>query len=468
MKILYILTALGVISLLAELFKFKKLLLPIVLLGLLGAIAAGIKDWNSNIHYYNNMLTFDNYALLFSMVLCSIAFLWFLMASDGMLANESTRTDYYALTLFALCGAVVMASYSNMVMLFLGIEILSIPIYVLAGSRKNDLASNESALKYFLMGAFATCFLLFGIALIYGATGTFDISTLGTYLDSPSALQSWRGPGGITLLSAGILMMLIGMCFKVAAVPFHFWTPDVYEGAPTQVTAYMATIVKTAAFAAFLRLFMTCFTSFESLWSDVVWVIAAVSILLGNLTAIYQSNVKRMLAYSSIAHAGYMLLGILSGGKLAAGGVLYYAAAYSVATIAAFTILSAIEKNGSALTFDSFKGFAKNNKLAAFAMSVAMLSLAGIPPLAGFFGKYFLFSAALENGYVWLVLIAALGSLIGVYYYLKIIITMYADNNTEENAVAINLTTAQQVALALCVLLSFILGFFPDLIIRLI
>ena len=468
MKTLYILTALGVIAMLAELFKFKKLLLPVMLLGLLGAVAAAVKDWNTDIHYYSNMLNFNNYALVFSIALCVIAFLWILSNQD-LLGEGPHQTDFYALSLFSLCGAVIMVSYSNMVMLFLGIEILSIPIYVLAGSKKNDLASNESALKYFLMGAFATCFLLFGIALIYGATGTFDLSTLTTYLTSPESISSWR-PGADVLLNAGILMMLIGLCFKVAAVPFHFWTPDVYEGAPSPVTAFMSTIVKTAAFAAFLRLFMTCFIGYSALWTNVIWILAALSILLGNVTAVYQSNVKRMLAYSSISHAGYMLLAVLTSGSMSAGAVLYYSAAYSVATIAAFTVLSIIEKNGGQIIFDSFNGLAKKNKLLAFSMTIAMLSLAGIPPLAGFFGKYYLFASALKGGYVWLVLIAALGSLIGVYYYLKVVIVMYTSspNPSPVGEGGIEISLLQKIALILCFLLSLAMGFFPELIIRLI
>ncbi len=445
MKTLYILTALGAISLLAEIIgppslrdRFKKFLLPIVLVGLLGAIGAAVLDWNTNIHYYSNMLTFDNYALLFTILICVIAFLW-LMTAEYFFREETSRTDHYALILFALCGATILVSYSNMVMLFLGIEILSIPLYVLAGSRKDDLASNESALKYFLMGAFATGFLLFGIALVYGACGTFDLGVLATYLTSPEPVSSWRGPGGETLLYAGILMMLIGLSFKVAAVPFHFWTPDVYEGAPTPVTAFMSTIVKTAAFAAFLRLFMTCFTGYGTVWQDIIWVLAALSILLGNITAVYQTSVKRMLAYSSISHAGYMMLAILTSGNMSAGAVLYYSAAYSIATIGAFAVLSIIESQaprpeggqGTISSFregtiETFSGLAKKNKFLAFGMTLSMLSLAGIPPLAGFFGKYYLFTSALDGGYTSLVLVAVLGSVIGVYYYFRIIIKMYA------------------------------------------
>jgi NADH-quinone oxidoreductase subunit N len=439
---------------------------------LLGAIAAAVKDRNTEIHYYGNMLTFDNYALAFSVLICATAFLWFLMAEDffppllwrgqpkdvrqrmdptgrglalARVGGEVDKTDRYALVLFAIFGAVLMASYSNMVMLFLGIEILSIPLYVLAGSRKDDLFSNESSMKYFLLGAFATGFLLFGIALLYGYSGSFDISTI--YTKSQSSIGGFsisQHPSNV-LLYGGILFILIGLSFKVAAVPFHFWTPDVYQGAPTPVTAFMASIVKIAAFAAFLRLFLNAFSGTQNAWLGVVWTLSALTILLGNITAVYQTSIKRMLAYSSISHAGYMLLAILAMNQHSAGAILYYTAAYSVSTIAAFAVLSILESANSqsllvsdeqqttgagqltTITFDSLAGLAKQNKFLAFAMTIAMLSLAGIPPLAGFFGKYYIFTSAIQSGYLYLVLIAVLGSLIAVYYYFRVIIVMYRE-----------------------------------------
>lgn len=493
MKTIIILSSLGAVALLSEIFRFKKFLFPIILLGLLGAIGASVYDWNTNIHYYHNMVTFDNYALLFSIVLCATVLLWFL-SSQSFFSGDSHLTDKSSLAIFSLVGAVIIVSYSNLVMLFIGIEILSIPLYVLAGSNKDSLSSNEAALKYFLMGAFASAILLFGIALIYGATGSFDISTIGTYLNQsfPSGNQAWSGvnhlgEGNNPLLFTGILMILIGMAFKVSAVPFHFWTPDVYEGSPTPVTAYMSSIVKTAAFAAFLRLFYTCFSSLGEVWGNIVWAIAVLTILLGNITAVYQNSVKRMLAYSSIAHAGYMMIAILSMNNFSAGAVLYYSAAYSVATIGAFTVLAIIEDNSSSLSFDSFLGLAKKNPFLAVVMTVAMLSLAGIPPLAGFFGKYYLFSSALQSGHLWIVLIAVLGSLIGVYYYFRVIIAMYLPSvitspiprlpvsavESEKGGIGesertIEVSVLQKLVLIITMLLSLALGLFPDLVIKLV
>ncbi|HEY4800755.1 MAG TPA: NADH-quinone oxidoreductase subunit N, partial [Bacteroidia bacterium] len=326
-------------------------------------------------------------------------------------------------------------------------------------------------MKYFLMGAFATGFLLFGIALLYGAFGTFDISKIAAHLAPALPSQGRPADSQWVLISGGIIFMLIGLSFKASAVPFHFWAPDVYQGSPTQVTAFMASIVKTAAFAAFLRLFI-CFSGLEGVWGNLIWIMAGITILLGNITAVYQKSVKRMLAYSSISHAGYLMLAILAMNLLSKGAVLYYAAAYSVATIASFTILSIVEGNKvneeHPVSFSDFTGLAKRNPLLAFAMTVSMLSLAGIPPLAGFFGKYYLFSATLQSGYVWIVLIAVLGSLIGVYYYFRVIIAMYSQVATpasEGNELAVS--QAQKIVLIITVLLSLALGIFPELVIRL-
>src|SRR4051812_31852082 len=331
MKALILLSSLGVISLLAEIFSFKKLLYPVVLLGLIGTFILNLGDWNTHFTYYK-MMQFDNYAVAFTAVILVVAFLWFLMA-ESFFKEETNQTDHYSLILFALAGAVMMVSYNNMAMLFLGIEILSIPMYILAGSNKTDVSSNEAAFKYLIMGAFATGFLLFGIALIYGATGSFDLSEISGAL-SAGKLSS--------IFYVGVLLMLIGMAFKVSAVPFHFWAPDVYQGAPTVITAFMATIVKTAAFAAFLRLFYGTFMPVGDKWMNVVWVMAALTLLVGNITAVLQTSTKRMLAYSSVAHAGYMLLALLAGNRYSGSAILFYTAAYSIGSIATFCIVNII------------------------------------------------------------------------------------------------------------------------------
>lgn len=456
MKALILLSSLGLIALLAEIFSFKKLLYPIVLLGLITTFTLNIFDWNAAHNTFYNMLRFDNFAVAFTSVIIGVAFLWFLMA-EGFFKEESNQSDYFALVLFALSGAVIMVSYTNMAMLFLGIEILSIPMYILAGSRKEDLASNEAAFKYLIMGAFATCFLLFGIALIYGATGSFDLAGIASAVATNTSSVS-------SIFYVGVLLMLVGMAFKVSAAPFHFWAPDVYQGAPTVITAFMATIVKTAAFAAFLRLFYTAFMNAGHTWMHVVAVMAALTLLVGNITAVVQTSTKRMLAYSSVAHAGYMLLALLAANRYSNSSILFYATAYSIGSIATFSIISIVANAKNSDGVDSFNGLAKRNPLLAFVMTVSLLSLAGIPPTAGFFAKYFIFTSAFMAGNTELVLIAVIASLIGVYYYFRLIIAMYFKDGDGET-IGVNMN--HKLLLVVIAIAIIALGLCPDFLIRL-
>lgn len=456
MTALVLLSSLGVIALLAEIFGFKKALFPIVVLGLITTFTLNLVAWNTDQSFFG-MMRYDNFAVTFSSVLIGITTLWFILA-EGFFKSETSLTDHYALILFALTGGVIMVSYTNMTMLFLGIEILSIPMYVLAGSKKEDIASNEAGFKYLIMGAFATGFLLFGITLIYGATASFDLPTIADFVTSNQGAI----PG---MFYVGVLLMLVGMSFKVSAAPFHFWAPDVYQGAPTQVTAFMATVVKTAAFAAFLRLFTNCFESVSGVWVHVLWAMAALTLLTGNITAVVQTSIKRMLAYSSIAHAGYMLLALIALNQYSQSSILFYTLAYSIGSIASFGVLSIVSEAKGNDTLDAFNGLAKTNPLLAVAMTVALLSLAGIPPTAGFFAKYYIFTAAFKSGYAWLVLIAILASLIGVYYYFKIIIAMYFKEaaSTEPIEVSAN----HKLLFFVTILLTIALGLLPDFVIRL-
>jgi NADH-quinone oxidoreductase subunit N len=357
-----------------------------------------------------------------------------------------------------MVGAFCLTSYTNMAMLFLGVEILSIPLYVLVGSRKRDLASNEASFKYFLMGSFASAFLLFGIAFLYGAVGSFHIDSIGAYLRSH--------PNPSALFVVGILLILIALSFKVSAAPFHFWAPDVYQGAPTVITAFMATVVKTAAVAAFFRLFQHSFMGAESYYSDAIWAIAALTMVVGNITAAIQTNVKRMLAFSSIGHVGFMLVAILAMSDFSAKAILYYTAAYSASSIAAFLVLYLVSSsNGGDATIDSFNGLVKRNPMMAGTMTMALLSMAGIPPLAGFFAKYFIFVTAFQNGFKGLVLIGILSSLVGVYYYFKIIIAMFFGN--PEGRPTFNLSATHKILLLVTAALIVALGLMPDMLMRL-
>lgn len=458
MNAVYILSGLGIFSLLSEIFNFRRILFPIVLLGLVTSATLLILDWNSATSYYSNMLTFDNYAVAFSTGISIIAVLWFMMSKDYF-ENNTHVTDHFALVLFALVGAVFMVSYSNLSMLFLGIEILSISLYILAGSKMNDLSSNEASFKYFLMGSFATGFLLFGIALIYGVTGSFDLARIAQVIASPELKFS-------SMLYAGILMMLIGLAFKISAVPFHFWAPDVYEGSPTVVTAFMSTIVKIAAFAAFFRLFSTCFATVSSQWTDVAEVITVLTLVVSNITAVYQNSVKRMLAFSSIAHAGYMLIALVALNPISDSAILYYVMAYAVGSIGAFSILHYVALEYENVSAEAFNGLGKRNPFMAFVMTVSLLSLAGIPPLAGFFAKYYIFTVAFQSGYTALVMLAVITSLVGIYYYFRVIIAMYLKSS--DILTPISVSIMHKVLMAICLLASIILGVVPDLIVRLI
>ncbi|MBC7863388.1 MAG: NADH-quinone oxidoreductase subunit N [Bacteroidia bacterium] len=457
---LFTIAGLGILALLAEIFKFRKLLSFAVPMGVLAAYCLNFYEWNHpiRIEQFANMLQFGKLELAFSGVLLATAFFWFIFANDYF-ENESSSADHFALVCFALTGAIMLVSYTNMTMLFLGVEILSIPLYVMAASRKSDISSNEAGFKYFLMGAFASGFLLFGIALVYGATGSFDLATIA---DSVRIMYAANAVPGF--LYVGVLMMLIAMCFKVAAAPFHFWSPDVYQGSPTVVTAFMSTIVKTAGFVAFMRLFNGCFFSVSDKWTLILAVISAASLVISNITAASQSNVKRMLAYSSISHAGFMLMAIIANSQTSTPAILYYSLAYSISSIGGFTILYNLTKGKEGQeTFDLFNGLGKRNPMIAACMVVILLSLAGIPVTSGFFAKYYVLAGLMGKGFGWLIVLAIVMSAVGVYYYFKIIIAMYFKKPDIETPVAFESSHAALIGITTA--FTILLGFVPQYII---
>jgi NADH-quinone oxidoreductase subunit N len=454
MNALYIICGLGVASLVAEVVNLRKGLLLRMIAGIAAAAILISSDWNSSIHYFSDMMVFDNMAIAFTILICVIAILWLWMSDQSLVEDQAHATDQIALVLFTIAGAIILTAFNNMAMLFLGIEILSISLYVLAGGKKQNLFSNEASFKYFLMGSFATGFLLMGIALIYGATQSFSLTGIAAYTSAHGS----ELPGFFYI---GVLMMFVGMCFKISAVPFHFWAPDVYEGAPTAITAFMSTIVKVAAFAAFFKVFPVAFASVSSVWLLPLQIIVVLTLVIANVTAVYQQSVKRMLAFSSVGHAGYTLLAIVGGGMHAASTMFYYLAVYSVASIAAFGVVMIMERAEGSNNVESFNGLFKRSPLLAVAMTIALLSLAGIPPLAGFFGKYLVFSVALDNGFLGLVLVGVVTSLIGVYYYFRVIIAMFFnEGNTNE----IKISTSQKLLMYLLMLLSVGFGVLPDLL----
>ena len=457
MKGLLIISGLGILAMLAEIFKFKKLLLPLVLLGIVAAFALNFIEWETigSIPYFDNMISFDRPALAFSGIILATSFFWFILANDYF-EEDSNLVDHFALVLFALVGALMLTAFKNMTTLFLGVEIMSIPLYVLAASKKKDMKSNEAGFKYLIMGSFASGFLLFGIALIYGATGSFDLLAIRQFIaDNAGNLPSF--------FYVGVVLMLVAMCFKVSAAPFHFWAPDVYEGSPTLITALMSTVVKTAAFAAFLRLFMIGFGGVNEVWTGTLSVVIALSLVVANFSAAMQNSVKRMLAYSSISHAGFMLMVILANlrSNISLNAIIYYSLAYSVGSIAAFGVLYNVTRKGNE-NFVAFNGLGKRNPGLALCMTIAMLSLAGIPVTAGFFAKYFVFTTMIGTPYKWLLILAILTSAVGAYYYLKVVIAMYFGKS--DSSEAIKIEKSNTFVIVVTTVFTVVIGLVPGFI----
>src|SRR5471030_2987837 len=358
MNTLIVISVLPILVLYLGLYKVQKALLPVTIIGLLVAAGLAVAQWNNSAQpIYHGMMLFDNFAIAFS-VITIVSTILILFLSAGYFERISNHiAEYYAIILFSLAGIIVMVSFYNLTMLFIGIEIMSVSLYILAGIKKSDFASNEAALKYFLMGAFSTGFLLFGITLIYGASGSFNLVAIREYVTATPHIDP--------LFYTGIVLIIVGLCFKVGAAPFHFWTPDVYEGSPTLITAFMSTVVKTAGFAAFLRLFSTCFNPLSMYWAPVLLIITMLTLFIGNITALYQHSFKRMLAFSSISHAGYLMFAIVALGSSSAGSVFVYATAYSIASIIAFGVLILVSHQSGSNSFESFNGLSKKNPFLA-------------------------------------------------------------------------------------------------------
>ncbi|MBD1396586.1 NADH-quinone oxidoreductase subunit N [Pontibacter sp. JH31] len=454
-----LLSGFGIISLFAGFLKSKRILLPMALLFLVVVFGVNLFDWDQNQSYFSNMLTIDNFAVAFTgiMVLSTLLILPF--TQHYITRNDENVGELYALILFSLVGAIMMVSYNNMLMLFIGIEILSIAMYVFAGSDKGSMRSAEAALKYFLMGSFFTGILLFGIVMIYGATGTFNIAEIAGSAEA-------MGTAGVNniMFMLGVLMIIIGISFKVSAAPFHFWTPDVYEGTPTVWTAYMSTVVKTAGVAAFYKLMDSAFAASYGSWMPTLVAIIVLTLLIGNVGAVVQQSMKRMLAYSSISHAGYLLMTLLAFNEFSQSAILFYSFAYSTASIAAFGVLQLVARQRQSENYEAFNGLGKTNPLLAFAVSVSMLSLAGIPMTAGFFGKFFVFSALVEQpNMMWMIVVAVILAAVGVYYYFRVIITMYLHPVAEGHS-PIKSTSFINIMLIIISVLTILLGIAPALL----
>ncbi|WP_447642189.1 MULTISPECIES: NADH-quinone oxidoreductase subunit N [Chitinophagaceae] len=412
----------------------------IALVGLLVLLIANIHEtyngplWDINTY---NMLNMDGFGLFFNTIAIASTGVYFILSGKQIEKVGNYTAEYFALIFFVLCGVAILSSYNNLLMLFIGIEILSIPLYILTGALKKNLKSNEAALKYFLMGSFSTGVMLMGIALMYGGTGTFALVNV-VPSQTGNALDATGGKMLSFLEVGGLLLLVFSLAFKVSAAPFHFWTPDVYDGAPSVFTSFMATVVKAAAFVAFLKLLLAraATTSIDINkiigidWKMIISILIVSTLLVGNITAIKQQSVKRMLAYSSIAQAGFMLFALFSLNNTAKEGLLLYTVAYSFATIGIFAILSMMKD----YTFDGYNGLAKSQPALAFANTVFLLSLTGIPLTAGFFAKYYMLSSVMQTGhYMWLVIVGVLFAATSAYYYFRVIQAMYFKNSENAN-----------------------------------
>lgn len=426
----------------------------VALLALAAAAVTDIATWGSGGPAFYDMVRGDGFSSFFNLVFLVATFLVVLASPDYLERHEINRGEYYMLVLLATLGMTFMAAGQNLLIIFLGIETMSVSLYVLAGFNRARPRSNEAALKYLLLGAFSTGFLLYGIAMVYGQTGSTDLGKMAAYLAGTA-----HPMGGY--MGIGLALILIGLAFKVAAVPFHFWSPDAYDGAPTPVTAFMSAAPKAAAFAATLRVFYPPAASLGIHWQHVVWVIAALTMTLGNLSALRQSSIKRMLAYSSIAHAGYILVGLLAGNALGASGMLFYLGSYIFMNVGAFTVAFLVNRRGQGnYAISDYAQLGFRRPVLAAIMTVFMLSLIGIPPLAGFFGKFYVFSAAVQAGYVWLVVIGVLNSALSVFYYLGVVVTMYM--REAEGLQDLKPAPAVMLTVAVCAVLVILLGVFPS------
>ncbi|MFN5335534.1 MAG: NADH-quinone oxidoreductase subunit N [Bacteroidota bacterium] len=451
MNLIIIAAVWGIVMMLSGLFlKGNHQPVRLAFVGALLLIAGNIADlygYAITHNDFNHLLEYDKFGSLFLLII-SIALLFFVWVSGKEVVKVGSHPyEYFALIFFVVAGAGLVTLYNNLLIMFLGIEILSSPLFILTGSDKRNLKSNEAALKYFLMGAFSTGILLLGIAFIYGATGSFQVAN---YVMEDNTMALYR------LL--GLALILIAMSFKVSAAPFHFWTPDVYDGAPTPFTSFMSSIVKMAAFVGYAQLMMNGFSNEQGKWKLVLAILIALTLFIGNITAVYQQSVKRMLAYSSIAQAGFMLMAVYSINDLARMGLLLYTVAYCLGTIGIFAVLAKMKD----YTYEGFNGLASKNPLLAFCLTVFLMSLAGIPLTGGFFAKYYMLSAVVKSGgYLWLVVTAVVLAAVSIFYYFKVIQAMYFKSAAEHSGLEAPVSLNFKLGLLVAAIFVILLGIFP-------
>lgn len=449
--------AMGVLVLDLFIGKDKTLLIYVSLIGLIMTAVSSFAKGSLPSYSFQESYVVDNFSVFFIFIF-TISSALAIMLSENYNRRENIRIgEYYSLILFCTVGMIILASSTDLIMIFLGIEIVSICLYILAGIWRGNTKSNEAALKYFLLGAFATGFLLYGMALIYGATGTTKLTKIALALSSGQIISK-------PLLLMGMVLLIVGFGFKIASVPFHMWAPDVYQGAPTPITAFMAVGPKAAVFASFFRVFVYAMPELAPSWEIVLSILAVLSMFFGNLGAIFQTNIKRLLAYSSISHAGYILIALIAKNSLGSASLLFYLLAYVFTTFGAFAIVIMLGNKGNEnLEITDYSGLAYKHPLMALSMTVFLLSLGGVPPMAGFVGKFYIFSAAIKEGHIPLVVIAVLNTVISFYYYLKVVVQMYMKEPAGEFHPTLSPLTILVVVIA--ILGTFQLGIFPGPII---
>jgi NADH-quinone oxidoreductase subunit N len=449
-------TLAALFSMAAEAFRAKGERMPIGWLGILGLTGAGITSgllWNRNAESFG-VIVADNFGLFVTVMLVIVGILTIMFSSQVVQRDGLPKGEYYALVLFSIVGMIMMATANDLLVIFVALEILSLAVYVLTGIRRDSAKGIEAAFKYFLLGAFSSAFFLYGIAFTYGVTGSTRLPAVGAYLSAQSLTEN-----PMTLIALGLL--LVGFAFKISAVPFHMWTPDAYEGAPTIVTGFMSTGVKAAAFAAFVRVFLSAFEPYVAEWAPVVAVLAALTMILGTVVGVAQSNVKRMLAYSSIAHGGYLLVGLVAANAAGKAAILFYLLAYSVTNLAAFGVIALLgSRDQPNDELRDYRGLWHSHPALAALMTVCLLSLGGLPPTAGFIGKWAVFGAAVSAGYYTLAIIGVLTSVISVFFYLRVVVMMYMSER-EGADVPAPVNTVGMVALTVSIVGIFYLGFLP-------
>ncbi len=430
------------------------------LIAFLAALVGALYSSNFAGTGFSGMIVIDGYATFFRVLVIGVGILSVLSAYQYLSRERANQGEYYALLLFSVVGQCVMVTASELIMLFIGLEISSIATYVLAGYLRDDKRGNEASLKYFLLGSFATAFLLYGVAWIYGITGSTNVFAIARSLRTPPFPSA-------TLVGIAAALMFVGFAFKVSAAPFQIWAPDVYQGAPAPVTLFMSVGPKAAAFAAFVRVFTTALGPITSRWEPLMWSSALATMFVGNFAALMQTNVKRLLAYSSIAHAGYLMVAIAAANQLGVEAVMFYLAAYALMNIGAFAVVTHFARQGEKyVNVDDYAGLGWKQPVTAALFSIFLLSLIGVPLTGGFFGKFYIFKAALDANLVWLAVLGLLNSAVGAYYYLRIIVVMYFREPGEATASLQPVSPGIRTTLWIAALGTLLLGIFPSVLLR--